>query len=50
MEVVATEAVRERVAEFRKRPVEDDAPSVLPFTVAELANLGIDADVAAEAV
>ena len=50
MEVLQTEAVREKVAEFRKRPVEVDAPSVLPFTVAELTDLGIDVDVAAEAV
>ena len=50
MEVLATEAVREKVAEFRKRPVADDLPSVLPFPVADLVALGLDAEVAAEAV
>ena len=50
MEVLATEAVREKVADFRKRAVPDDLPSVLPFPVADLVALGLDAEVAAEAV
>jgi hypothetical protein len=50
MEVLATEAVREKVADFRKRAVPDDLPSVLPFPVADLVALGLEAEVAAEAV
>lgn len=49
MEVLQTQAVREKVARFRERPADDEALSLLPFTVPELTGLGIDADVAAEA-
>ena len=50
MEVLATQAVRDRVDDFRKRPVADDTPCVLPYPVADLVALGLDADVSAEAV
>jgi hypothetical protein len=50
MEVLRTEAISSKVAEFQKRPAAEDAIQVLPFQVAELVALGINADVAAEAI
>jgi hypothetical protein len=50
MEVLRGAAIGAKVAEFRKRPATEDAVQVLPFTVAELVGLGINPDVAAEAV
>ena len=49
MEVIRERAIKDKVAEYRERPVED-AVQVLPFTVAELVELGIKPDVAEQAV
>ena len=49
MEVIREQAIKDKVAEYRERPVED-AVQVLPFTVAELVELGIKPDVAEQAV
>lgn len=50
MEVLRTRAISAKVAEFRKRPAPEDTVQVLPFRAAELVALGINADVAEEAV
>ena len=50
MEVLRGAAIGAKVEEFRSRPTVQDADPLLPFTVAELTGLGIDAEVAAEAV
>ncbi|WP_214370456.1 UvrD-helicase domain-containing protein [Pseudonocardia sp. H11422] len=50
MEVLRTQAIQEKVAVFRERPAAVEAPQVLPFTPAELADLGINAEVAEQAV
>jgi hypothetical protein len=50
IEVLRTEAIKEKVADFRQRPMKPDAPQLLPFAVAELTDLGINADVAEQAV
>lgn len=50
MEVLHARAIQDKVAEFRQRPAPDDAVQILPFQVAELVGLGINADVAEETV
>ncbi|MDQ2709010.1 MAG: AAA family ATPase [Actinomycetota bacterium] len=50
MEILRTRAISAKVDQFRQRPATDDAAQVLPFRAEELAGLGINADVAAEAV
>ncbi|WP_219420241.1 UvrD-helicase domain-containing protein [Pseudonocardia nigra] len=50
MEVLRSQAIDATVAEFRKRPAVEDAVQVLPFQPAELVALGINPDVATEAV
>jgi hypothetical protein len=50
MEVLRTRAITAKVAEFRERPAPEDAVQVLPFRAQELVALGINADVAEEAV
>jgi hypothetical protein len=50
MEVLRGAAIGAKVAEFRKRPTTEDAVQVLPFSVPDLVALGINSDVAAEAV
>ncbi|MGA9309336.1 MAG: 3'-5' exonuclease [Pseudonocardiaceae bacterium] len=50
MEVLRAQAIQEKVAEFRQRPAREDAVQVLPFQVAELVDLGINPDVAEQAV
>jgi superfamily I DNA/RNA helicase len=50
MEVLRTQAISDSVERFRKRPMPEDAPRALPFQICELVGLGINADVAAEAV
>lgn len=49
MEIYTPTAVEVSVESFRHRPVAERAAQVLPFTVGELSELGIDAAVAAEA-
>jgi superfamily I DNA/RNA helicase len=50
MEVYTPSFVAETVTDFRHRPATPDAPQILPFTVDELTDLGIEAQVAGEAV
>lgn len=50
MEVLRGESIGAKVAEFRKRPATEDAVQILPFSAAELVGLGINPDVAAEAI
>jgi hypothetical protein len=50
MEVLRGAAIGAKVAEFRKRPTAEDAVQVLPFSAAELVDLGINPDIAAEAI
>ncbi len=50
MEVLHARAINDKVAEFRQRPAPEDAVQILPFQVTELADLGINAEVAEEAV
>jgi len=50
MEVLQGRAITAKVAKFRQRPDPTPTAQVLPFTTAELTDLGIHPDVAAEAV
>ncbi len=50
MEVYRPSAVEQTVGIFRTRAAEPTAPQVLPFTPEELVGVGINAEVAAEAV
>lgn len=50
MELIAEEAIRRTVQEFRERPRPVDDPQVLPFTLDELVEVGIRDDVAEQAV
>ncbi|MGD9988738.1 3'-5' exonuclease [Pseudonocardia sp.] len=50
MEVLRPKAIIKRVEEFRAKPTTPDAHQVLPFKPAELVALGINAEVAEEAV
>jgi hypothetical protein len=50
MEVLRGAVIGAKVAEFRKRPTTEDAVQVLPFSAAELVDLGINPDIAAEAI
>lgn len=50
MELTRPAKIDATVTEYRKRTVEPDAPQVLPFTPEELVGLGINAEVAAQAV
>lgn len=50
MEVLRGAAIGAKVEEFRKRRPTSDAVQVLPFTAGELVGLGINPDVATEAV
>lgn len=50
MEVYRPSAVEKTVETFRARPTVLEAPQVLPFTPEELMGVGINAEVAAEAV
>ena len=50
MEITRPVAIQATVGEFRRRPVEAEAPRILPFSPDELIGLGVNADVAAEAV
>ncbi|MDN5914714.1 MAG: AAA family ATPase [Pseudonocardia sp.] len=50
MEVYTPSSVTEMVIDFRHRPAKADAPQILPFAVDELTDLGIEAQVAGEAV
>ncbi|WP_433802556.1 3'-5' exonuclease [Actinomycetospora sp. CA-084318] len=43
-------AISKKVGDFKTRPVRTDSPQVLPFTPDELIGVGINAEVAAEAV
>ena len=49
-EVYRPVAIKAKVGEFSTRPAKNDAPQVLPFTPEELVGVGINAEVAAEAV
>jgi superfamily I DNA/RNA helicase len=50
MELIAEQTIARTVQEFRDKPRPADAPQVLPYTAAELIELGIREDVAAQAV
>ena len=50
MEVLRGAAIGAKVESFRSRPAAEDAVQILPFSVPELVGLGINPDVAAEAV
>ena len=50
MEVLRGAAIDAKVERFRAKPTVEGAGPVLPFTVAELAGLGIDVEVATQAV
>jgi hypothetical protein len=50
MELLRTRAILDKVAEYRQRPAPEAAGQVLPFQVSELVELGINADVAEQAV
>jgi hypothetical protein len=50
MEILRPTAITQRVEDFKAKPAKPDAPRVLPFKPAELAELGINAEVAEEAI
>lgn len=50
MEVYVPSVVEATVVDFQHRPAKDDAPQILPFTIDELTELGIETRVAGEAV
>lgn len=50
MEVLHTQAIEQKVEQFRQKPVEPQAQQVLPFKSAELVELGINDGVAEQAV